>query len=95
VRGQSKSVAYVLLRHIILIFHSLSRREDYGRLYEFVCDKHLRIKDKGGKVVHTVSYNDEGSSDSEHDAYRERMIAEGEERDSEDGEAIDNPRPTS
>lgn len=45
--------------------------------------------------VHTVSYNDEGSSDSEHDAYRERMIAEGEERDSEDGEAIDNPRPTS
>lgn len=45
--------------------------------------------------VHTVSYNDEGSSDSEHDAYRERMIAEGEERDSEDGEAIVNPRPTS
>ena len=41
------------------------------------------------------SYNDEGSSDSEHDAYRERMIAEGEERDSEDGEAIVNPRPTS
>lgn len=50
-RGQSKSVAYVLLRRIILIFLSLSRREDYGRLYEFVCDKHLRIKDKGGKVV--------------------------------------------
>ena len=50
-RGQSKLVVYVLLWRIILIFHLLSCREDYGRLYEFVCDKHLRIKDKGGKVV--------------------------------------------
>ena len=32
-----------------------------------------------------VAYDDEGSSDSEHDAYRARMIAEGEEKDSEDG----------
>ena len=33
----------------------------------------------------TVRYDEGGSSDSEHDAYLERMKAEGEERDSEDG----------
>ena len=34
---------------------------------------------------HPRSYNDDGSSDSDHDAYLERMIAEGEDKDSEDG----------
>ena len=33
-----------------------------------------------------ASYDDGSSSDSSHDAYLERMKAEGEERDSEDGE---------
>ena len=32
-----------------------------------------------------VSYNDEDSSEGEYDPYLERMKAEGEERDSEDG----------
>ncbi len=37
---------------------------------------------------HPRSYNDDGSSDSDHDAYLERMIAEGEDKDSEDGTLI-------
>ena len=40
-----------------------------------------------------VAYDDEGSSDSEHDAYRARMIAEGEEKDSEDGKTNLIPKP--
>ena len=36
--------------------------------------------------VKTVKYNDEVSSDEDHDAYLEKMKAEGLDRDSEDGE---------
>lgn len=61
-------------------FSSLMK-EDYNRLFEFVSEKHLRIKNNKGKVQ-AVKYNDEASSESEHDAYLERMKAEGEERDS-------------
>ena len=53
-------------------------KEDYGQLDQFVCDEQLRGK------VNVVTYDGEGSSDGEHDAYRTRMIAEGEEKDSED-----------
>ena len=44
--------------------------------------------------VEVVTYDDEGSSDSEHDAYRARMIAEGEEKDSEDGKTSLMPKLT-
>ncbi len=43
-------------------------------------DKHLHTQ------VARVAYNDELSSDSEHDAYLERMKQQGEDRDSESGE---------
>ena len=45
--------------------------------------------------MEVVAYDDEGSSDSEHDAYRARMIAEGEEKDSEDGKTHLIPKPDS
>ena len=35
----------------------------------------------------TLSYKDDASSDSDHDAYLQRVMAEGEDRDSEDGNA--------
>ena len=60
-------------------------REDYTRLFEFVSEKKLRVKNKGKVPQQKVTYNDELSSESDHDAYLERMKAEGEERDSEDG----------
>ena len=60
-------------------------REDYTRLFEFVSEKNLRVKNTGKAPVQTVSYNDDASSESGHDAYLERMKAEGEERDSDDG----------
>jgi structure-specific recognition protein 1 len=58
-------------------------REDYDRLSQFVSEKKLRVKSK--VKANNVRYKDEGSSGSEHDAYLERMKAEGEDRDSEDG----------
>ena len=63
-------------------------REDYTRLFEFVSEKNLRVKNTGKAPVQTVSYNDDASSESGHDAYLERMKAEGEERDSEDGVCV-------
>lgn len=60
-------------------------REDYDRLSQFVSDKKLRVKNKGKAPERVLSYNDDGSSESDHDAYLARMKAEGEDRDSEDG----------
>ena len=60
-------------------------REDYTRLFEFVSEKNLRVKNKGKVPQQKANYNDELSSESDHDAYLERMKAEGEEKDSEDG----------
>lgn len=48
-------------------------------------EKKLRVKSKVKMHDHALSYKDDGSSGSDHDAYLERMIAEGEDRDSEDG----------
>lgn len=62
-------------------------REDYDRLSQFVSDKKLRVKNKVKMAGH-VSYKDDGSSGSDHDAYLERMKAEGEDRDSEDGNVL-------
>lgn len=62
-----------------------SCREDYDKLSQFVSEKKLRVKNKVKMVDRTRSYKDDGSSGSDHDAYLERMIAEGEDRDSEDG----------
>lgn len=64
-------------------FSSLMK-QDYGRLYNFVTEKKLRVRNKSKQQEKTVRYDEGGSSDSEHDAYLERMKAEGEERDSED-----------
>ena len=76
-------------------------RDDYGLLSSFVQEKKLRVKNnkkvvRGVFIIDCfnclllqahVSYNDEVGSDSsdDHDAYLERMKAEGEEVDSEDG----------
>ena len=40
----------------------------------------------------TLAYDDEGSSDSQHDAYWATIIAEGEEKNSEDGKTHLIPR---
>lgn len=39
-------------------------------------------------VDRALSYKDDVSSDSDHDAYLAKMKAEGEDRDSEDGNMI-------
>lgn len=57
-------------------------KDDYGRLFDFITAKNIKVKNKG---VKQVSYDDGGSdSGSDHDVYLERVKAEGQERDSED-----------
>lgn len=63
-------------------------RDDYDRLSQFVSEKRLRVKNKGKFNERVRSYHDDGSSESDHDAYLARMKAEGEDRDSEDGEFV-------
>lgn len=71
--------------YIKLVVCCRTLREDYTRLFEFVSEKNLRVKNKGKVPQQKVKYDDDMSSESDHDAYLERMKAEGEERDSEDG----------
>ena len=73
---------YMVFFCLFVVFFT---REDYTRLFEFVNEKNLRVKNKGKVPQQKVSYDEEISSESDHDAYLERMKAEGEERDSEDG----------
>ena len=77
----------ILVCSVMCDFLSPSR-EDYTRLFEFVNEKNLRVKNKGKVPQQKVSYDEDPSSESDHDAYLERMKAEGEERDSEDGESL-------
>uniref|UniRef100_A0A669EUH4 FACT complex subunit SSRP1 n=1 Tax=Oreochromis niloticus TaxID=8128 RepID=A0A669EUH4_ORENI len=66
-------------------------REEYGKLFDFVNAKKLNIKNRGFKEGKIDEYSD--SDDDQHDAYLERMKAEGKIReegndsDESDGES--------
>ncbi|CAL1528533.1 unnamed protein product [Lymnaea stagnalis] len=64
-------------------------KDEYGKLYDFVKSKNLRVKNIGDKGSKTTSYNEMSDSDAEggdHDAYLERMKAEGKDRDDDDSD---------
>lgn len=64
----------------VVTFSSLPR-EEYSQLYEFVNKKQLRIKNKGGKDNGKGGHLDAMmESDDEHDAYLQKVKAEGRER---------------
>jgi len=68
----------------VLTFSSLPR-EEYSQLYEFVNKKQLRIKNKGGKDNGKGGHLDAMmESDDEHDAYLQKVKAEGRERYEDD-----------
>uniref|UniRef100_A0A3B5B5Y3 FACT complex subunit SSRP1 n=1 Tax=Stegastes partitus TaxID=144197 RepID=A0A3B5B5Y3_9TELE len=54
-------------------------REEYGKLFDFVNAKKLNIKNRGFKEGKIDEYSD--SDDDQHDAYLERMKAEGKIRE--------------
>ncbi|CDQ61243.1 unnamed protein product [Oncorhynchus mykiss] len=58
-------------------------REEYGKLFDFVNAKKLHIKNRGFKEAKNNEYSD--SDDDQHDAYLERMKAEGKIREEGDG----------
>lgn len=73
------------------VFSSIEK-EEYGKLFDFVSGKHLRIKNTGKSKVSSKQYEDElmaGSDEDTHDAYLEQMKAEGAERD-EDSESSED-----
>lgn len=66
-------------------------KDEYGKLYDFIRGKKLRVKNFGSKVE-KGSYgddmvdSDEEENAGEHDAYLERMKQEGRERDEDESE---------
>uniref|UniRef100_A0A4W5MDW5 FACT complex subunit SSRP1 n=1 Tax=Hucho hucho TaxID=62062 RepID=A0A4W5MDW5_9TELE len=58
-------------------------REEYGKLFDFVNAKKLNIKNRGFKESKNNEYSD--SDEDQHDAYLERMKAEGKIREEGDG----------
>ncbi|GFN86488.1 fact complex subunit ssrp1 [Plakobranchus ocellatus] len=64
-------------------------KDEYGKLYDFVKGKNLKVKNIGDKGGKAVSYNEMSDSDEEggdHDAYLERMKREGKDREEEDSD---------
>ncbi|XP_071094322.1 FACT complex subunit SSRP1-like [Haliotis cracherodii] len=64
-------------------------KDEYGKLYDFVAQKKLRVKNIGGKGKKRTQDDDDdvwGSGDEggEHDAYLERMKEEGKNRQVDD-----------
>ncbi|XP_076453034.1 FACT complex subunit SSRP1-like isoform X2 [Babylonia areolata] len=63
-------------------------KDEYGKLYDFVSGKKLRVKNIGGTLDKTsVTYEEMSGSDEDkgdHDAYLEKMKREGKERQDDD-----------
>lgn len=62
-------------------------KDEYGKLFEFAKNKNLRMKNIGNKKNGVNDYDammDSDDEDGTHDAYLERMKAEGKDRDSDD-----------
>ncbi|XP_075440325.1 FACT complex subunit SSRP1 [Ascaphus truei] len=62
-------------------------REEYGKLFDFVNNKKLNIKNRGLKEGMKPAYDDYADSDEDqHDAYLERMKEEGKIRENADSD---------
>ncbi|KAL8591541.1 hypothetical protein ACOMHN_055508 [Nucella lapillus] len=63
-------------------------KDEYGKLYDFVSNKKLRVKNIGGtKSKSAANYEEMSDSDNDkgdHDAYLEKMKREGKERQDDD-----------
>nr|KAG5686580.1 hypothetical protein BaRGS_005151 [Batillaria attramentaria] len=62
--------------------------DEYGKLYDFVTSKKLRVKNIGGSIdKQAVAYEEMSGSDEEggdHDAYLQKVKAEGKQREEDD-----------
>lgn len=69
-------------------------KEEYGKLYDFITNKKLRVKNRGKGEANGYN-NDFGDSDQEEpDAYLERVKAEAKERDDDDGQDSEDDEST-
>ncbi|CAG9824663.1 unnamed protein product, partial [Phaedon cochleariae] len=85
--GSTRSFDFeVELKSSTIHTFSSIEKEEYGKLFDFITSKKLNIKNRGKNDK--SSYKDDfGGSDEEAapDAYLERVKAEGQERDDDDG----------
>jgi len=65
-------------------------RDEYSHLFDFVNQKKLRIKNKGGKKGASMMDDLVGSDDDDHDIYLHRMKAEGRQKDDDDDDDTDS-----
>ena len=74
---------YVDSSNLWIVFFA---RDEYGKLYDHVSSKKLRVKNIGEKGMGKSYVDDMEGSDNEgqHDAYLERMKAEGKDRHEDD-----------
>ncbi len=75
----------------VYVFSSIEK-DEYSPLFDFVSNKKLRVKNRGGnlKVKKSVNYEEMVDSDDDedtHDAYLEQMKAEGRERNDDKGDS--------
>ncbi len=63
----------------------LVSRDEYGKLYDYVTAKKLRVKNIGHKKGGAFSYEEDlgDSDDDTHDAYLQRVKREAAEKDSD------------
>ena len=74
-----------ILQGSTFMFSSVGK-EEYGKLFDFVTAKQLRVKNRADQGGPNYQIDDDGGSDGdddENDAYMERMKAEGRNRDSD------------
>lgn len=86
--GSSRSFDFEVETKAGAVYTFISiEKEEYAKLYDFVKNKKLRVKNIGDKLDKKggVTYDDMlGSDDEGHDAYLERMKAEGKQREDDD-----------
>ena len=73
------------------LVHTFSsiEKEEYGKLFDFVTSKKLRVKNTGAPAAKDTGDDDDlidSDQDDDHDAYLQRVKAEGKRRD-EDGDS--------
>uniref|UniRef100_A0A1B6EEE8 FACT complex subunit SSRP1 n=1 Tax=Clastoptera arizonana TaxID=38151 RepID=A0A1B6EEE8_9HEMI len=84
--GTTRSFDFEIeLKNSVVHTFSSIEKEEYGKLFDFICKKKLRVKNRGKSDK--VNYNDDfGDSDNENepDAYLARVKREAQERDDGD-----------
>ncbi|ESP04179.1 hypothetical protein LOTGIDRAFT_207546 [Lottia gigantea] len=85
--GNTRSFDFEIETQSSNVYHFVGiEKDEYGKLFDFVTGKKLRVKniDKKKSTVSNVDLSGSDEEGGDHDAYLERMKAEGKQRDDGD-----------